>query len=169
MYTLKRKFCSKFRKMADKQSDNDKIKKNPSNQISFTKTSLKIKDALTRFQDLKRANHKDSNSSAKGQDAMGQLGGLLNIPDMFSQENNYFEAAVQLVTGSDTTHQSSPIHIAVTPGESEACLLTDTNKQLIHKLIIQTLYKSSNCKTTITTNGHGYSVRHFIICDVTRN
>lgn len=174
MHTLKSKFCSKFRKMADKPAESDKMKKNPSNQISFTKTSLKIKDALTRFQELnKRANHKDSSSSAKDQGATGQLSGLLSIPDMFSRENNYFEAAAQLVTGSDTTQQPSPpIHMAATPGESEACLLGDMNKQLIHKLVIQALYKKSNCKTTSTqgaTNGHGHTVSNFIICNVTRN
>ena len=173
MYNLRRKFCSKFRQMADKPSESDKMKRNPRNQISFTKTSLKIKDALTRFQDLnKRTNHKDTSISVKDQAVTEQLGGLLSIPDMFSQENNYFEAAAMLVSGSDTTQQSSPpIHVTVTPGESEVCLLEDTKKQLIHKLVIQALY-SSNCNTNSTqdaTNGHGYSVSNLIIGDVTRD
>ena len=69
--------------MADKPAESDKMKKNPSNQISFTKTSLKIKDALTRFQELnKRANHKDSSSSAKDQGATGPVSQISSIFSM---------------------------------------------------------------------------------------
>ena len=145
--------CSKFlprsSKMTEKQEDLEGVKsygqrwKNPSSQISFSKTSLKIKDVLSRFQDANKRN-KDTISSMK-RGSSGTPMGLLSIPDMFSHTNNYFEEAAKLVTSSEDqlTDNSIHIHMSGSPGELEGCLLSKKDKQMIHKMLLQALYRSS--------------------------
>ena len=61
---------------------------------------------------------------------------------MFSPTNNYFEEAAKRVTSSEDKLASDSNSIRTTPGKLETCLLSDKDKQLIHKLVIQALYKS---------------------------
>ncbi|KAI6646513.1 centrosomal protein [Oopsacas minuta] len=138
------------KKMADKPADIEKrrTRKNPSSYTSFSKTSLKIKDKFSKL-----TLNKDSTSNMKEQEATGQLGGLITIPDMFSQPNNYFEEAAKLVTGSsDVSLSSASIHMAAAPGEAEGCSLHNRDKQRIHKLALQSLYYYSTDKKKIIQN-----------------
>ena len=174
MYYIKRT-CSKIlpnssKRMADKQEDLDRVKtygqrwKNPSSQISFSKTSLRIKDVLSRFQDLNKRS-KDTVNSMKG-GSIGSPLGPLSIPDMFSQRNNYFEDAAKLVTSSEDQMRPDSIHIHMSgaPGELEGCLLSNKDKQLIHKLVIQALYRSSYKRANgkYAATGFSNSVSYYV-------
>ena len=174
MYLIKRT-CSKIlarpsKKMTEKQEDLEKGKsygsrwKSPVSMTTFSKAtnSFKLKDTFSRFQDPNKRN-KDSGSSLKG-DSSRPIIGLMSIPVMFSQTNNYFEEAAKLVTSSDdiSADQSIHIHMAGAPGESEGCSLSNKHKQQIYKLLLQAQYRShyENANSKQPTNGLNSSVSY---------
>ena len=148
---------SSLKNMVDKVTDTDGFKayalkwRGSSSQNSFSKTSHKIKDVFTRFQDISKRAYSGSTGSAntsKEELESPQLDCLIAISDLFSQSNNYFEEAAKLVTeSSDPSDPTSvPIQLMGAPGELEGCSLKDSERQDIHKLVILALRREATSK-----------------------
>ena len=112
-------------------------------QISTSMSSIKLESVLSIFQDLERFTVSKF-SSVKEIETESPLSGLLNISDMFPTTTDCVAEAGKLVANSGDLSAENSIYTCIpgTPGELEGCLLSRKDKQLIHKLVTQAMYKS---------------------------
>ena len=112
-------------------------------QQSISKSGVNLENIPSKFQGLGK-HKKGTLSRVKEGSSETPQSGLLSIPEMFPQTNDYFAEAAKFVGISSNLSTPNSIYTCIpgTPGELEGCLLSGKDKQLIHKLVTQAMYKS---------------------------